>query len=86
MNRQERIDAQLRAWVDGNPTHNTVDNECCPDFSCCEPALLAEPAVRQRFADATEQERNAMLGMFLGAMLANADLHVHIAGEGLAEQ
>lgn len=86
MSRQERIEAQLRAWVDGNPTHNTVDNECCPDFSCCAPNLLAEPAVRQRFVNATEQERNAMLGMFLSAMLADSNTVVHIAGEGLPEQ
>lgn len=37
---------QLRAlqqaveWADGRPRHNIVDDECCPDFSCCTPGLF----------------------------------------------
>jgi hypothetical protein len=30
-----RTYTQLYKWVNGNPIHNDVDNECCPDFSCC---------------------------------------------------
>ncbi len=26
---------QLHEWVNGNSIHNTIDDECCPDFSCC---------------------------------------------------
>ena len=27
-------------WVSGISKHNEVDDECCPDFSCCYPNLL----------------------------------------------
>jgi len=27
-------------WVDGESQHNKVDDECCPDFSCCHPELF----------------------------------------------
>lgn len=36
----ERVIAQTRRWVNGQPMHNRVDNECCPDFSCCRPELF----------------------------------------------
>ena len=26
-------------WLIGFPIHNHIDNECCPDFSCCFPDL-----------------------------------------------
>jgi hypothetical protein len=29
---------QLHEWVNGNSIHNTIDDECCPDFSCCNVA------------------------------------------------
>ena len=37
---RDRAIGQLMMWVNGQPKHNTVDNECCPDFSCCYPDLL----------------------------------------------
>ena len=30
------------AWVNGHPRHNTVDNECVADFSCCCPELFTQ--------------------------------------------
>ena len=35
-----RIREQMFKWVNGNPTHNHIDDECCPDFSCCYPDLF----------------------------------------------
>jgi hypothetical protein len=32
--------AQAEAWVRGESKHNDIDNECCPDFSCCRPDLF----------------------------------------------
>ena len=26
---------QLIHWMDGLSLHNKVDDECCPDFTCC---------------------------------------------------
>jgi hypothetical protein len=31
----QRVSDQLVKWIGGKPVHNTVDNECTPDFSCC---------------------------------------------------
>lgn len=70
---------QLNLWVQGNPVHNRDRDECCPDFSCCQPELLAESEVRQRFKDADEATRFSMLGMFLGAAMADMGADVHIA-------
>ena len=64
---------QLNEWVAGRPWHNPFDpsgstahgGECCPDFSCCHPELLAPTNQREAFARATDIERSHMLGMFL---------------------
>jgi len=32
---KQRANEQSRAWVNGDCKHNDVDDECCPDFSCC---------------------------------------------------
>jgi hypothetical protein len=76
---QEKRDEQLREWVKGNPIHNDagVDGgECCPDFSCCSPELLAPRKVREAFAAARaagdQAKLNRMLGRFLGAMIKAA--------------
>ena len=36
---QQRVIKQNEKWVNGISEHNIIDNECCPDFSCCEPDL-----------------------------------------------
>jgi hypothetical protein len=40
---------QITAWANGLARHNEVDDECCPDMSCCHP-VLAEPDMEQRLA------------------------------------
>ena len=35
MSYKARSYTQLYEWVNGNFIHNSIDNECCPDFSCC---------------------------------------------------
>lgn len=35
--RHKRALAQSRAWINGDWTHNTIDDECTPDFGCCVP-------------------------------------------------
>jgi hypothetical protein len=32
---KERVRSQTLKWAMGQPYHNRIDNECCPDFSCC---------------------------------------------------
>lgn len=41
---QERVRLQTLAWAEGHPRHNRVDDECCPDFSCCMPDLFTADA------------------------------------------
>lgn len=31
---------QLITWVEGISHHNNIDDECCPDFSCCQPEMF----------------------------------------------
>lgn len=44
-----RVIAQCEAWVRGDSKHNFIDDECCPDFSCCVPACF-EPDRLKRIA------------------------------------
>ena len=67
---QERCQSQLDLWVKGESIHNKVDDECCPDFSCCVPDLQADKETRDRFANFNEAEREEMLVGFLGSALS----------------
>lgn len=42
---RQRVVEQGQQWINGNPRHNTIDDECCPDFSCCEPLLFMSDRV-----------------------------------------
>lgn len=83
---QERCTDQLNKWVEGKPEHNTVDDECCPDFSCCQPESLQPKTVRETFKavceKADKEEFNPdnhlaedakmnMLGVFLSGLLSS---------------
>lgn len=46
----KRLYAQLMEWLAGRPIHNPIDNECCPDFSCCRGvAHMAPLHLREMF-------------------------------------
>lgn len=62
---------QLDQWVAGKSVHNPTRNECCPDFSCCQPHLKADAPTRRKFRDANQETRNHMLAEFLGALVAD---------------
>lgn len=72
-------DEQLDQWCQGMSVHNTERGECCPDFSCCRPALAAPMEQRLLFRDRPEL-RPAMLMGFLGAVMAEYGKAVHIVG------
>lgn len=78
---------QLVAWVRGRSLHNEDRDECCPDFSCCRPELLAPLGERERFLAADDDGRHGMLIVFLGRALARlpGEETVYVAGcpEGL---
>ena len=44
---QERVRSQTLKWAMGHPYHNKIDNECCPDFSCCVPALFEQDQAKR---------------------------------------
>lgn len=37
---RERARVQCLVWAQGRPYHEPVNDECCPDFSCCRPSLF----------------------------------------------
>lgn len=79
------VDVQLQRWLAGDSVHNgasRTDGECCPDFSCCVPRLLAPLEEREAFVAAPEGERMRMLMMFLGrgARESAPDVNVHVTG------
>ena len=78
-------DEQLDLWVQGVSKHNEELGRCCPDFSCCQPSLLASPEVRMLFREAYKSGDEALqfriLGEFLSRGLAAlTDANVYIVG------
>lgn len=41
---KQRAKIQAFRWACGYPSHNRLDNECCPDFSCCFPDMMETDA------------------------------------------
>lgn len=86
MNNKESVQKQLDLWLKGEPWHNSITDECCPDFSCCRPELLASEDERKKFCEAIEQDNNelkmGMLGMFLSTAISTykPKTKVHITG------
>lgn len=75
-------DKQLEEWVKGNSLCPNDRGECCPDFSCCTPSLLADEDARIAFSNASDEERMSFFGMFLGAAINKmaTGKNVYIAG------
>lgn len=44
---RERHRSQCLSWAMGNPYHNKVDDECCPDFSCCVPDMFEQDHMKR---------------------------------------
>lgn len=74
---------QLRLWVGGKSIHNKKRDECCPDFSCCQPHLLVPEHERKAFAEAHRKEdektKSSMLFEFLGRAFSSPK--VYVAGD-----
>lgn len=70
-------DEQLDLWLKGESVHNPDRDECCPDFSCCKPDLVASQAEKEAFVAAykigDEQSTTALLAGFAGALLRSMD-------------
>lgn len=69
-------DEHLREWAAGRPSCPNSVGECCPDFSCCHPHLLAPVEVREAYVRAPQSERQRWCMQFLGALTADAKVHI----------
>ena len=70
---------QLESWQRGVPVHA---EQCCPDFSCCSPELLAPEEVRSLFVAAYKEKREDVTTRFLMTFMGNAfaGKNIYIAG------
>jgi len=70
---KKRLDKQTNDWLNGKSNHNNVDDECCPDFSCCNRGMMAPKSEREEFCHAREKHNSKkvsrMLGVFLGRII-----------------
>ncbi len=86
MTEAESIEFQTAEWVAGRPWHNTVRDECCPDFSCCQAELLWGPVLRAWFAALPDdsEERSALLMSSLGALFSHTGIadDIYVVGGG----
>lgn len=73
---------QLELWVKGESVHNDERGECCPDFSCCKPHLLAPEHERKAFLEADQKgdTRTTMIMEFEFLGRAFASPKVYVAG------
>ncbi len=73
---------QLESWVSGNPQHDYIHNQCCPDFSCCRPDLLAPIEVRELFLAAYKSDNERVIIRMCMEFLSRAfeEQSIYIAG------
>ncbi len=64
-----RVKQQLKFWVSGKSIHNEIDNECCPDFSCCVPSLRSSKSERLKFEKSNKNQRSQLLNGFLKTLI-----------------
>jgi hypothetical protein len=70
---------QTRLWVEGTSVHNNERDECCPDFSCCRPELLAPLEVRKLFYKVELEGNTKVMDRLLGEFLSNL---ISVSGSG----
>ena len=85
---KDAADYQLREWAAGRPWHNPwspgadkpdytrLGGECCPDFSCCAPAMIWAKERRYAFVAANNQQREGMLFGALSGLAADHNAYV----------
>lgn len=76
------VDEQLEKWVNGESIHNDERDECCPDFSCCDPNLLTSEEERRKFYESNEEIRLKMLHIFFARFLSSMECeNIYIVGD-----
>ena len=76
---------QLESWQQGVPVHA---EQCCPDFSCCCPELLAPKEMRDVFVAAYKAGKEDVTTRFLVTFLGNAFSYkeIYIAGQEISRR
>jgi hypothetical protein len=75
---------QLELWVKGESVHDTENDICCPDFSCCNKKINTPIEERLAFKKVyefgDEKSVNTFLMGYLGQALASfePEIKVHI--------
>jgi Fe-S-cluster containining protein len=81
----DSVEEQLDSWIEGIPKHNQNCDECCPDFSCCNPELLWDRDKREIFAGAyrsgDHKVCDSMLMESLATLIGSVKPDVYIAGQ-----
>lgn len=74
---------QLIHWINDDPVHSSLTNECCPDFSCCG-GKISSMAFRKAFLRAhisgDRKTVEMMLMGCLGGMTSELDTKTYISG------
>lgn len=74
---------QLEMWRRGVSLHNDIDNECCPDFSCCRGiAYLANERLRELFVR-DPASRKAMLESWFAELPAHQRILYDVEGQAV---
>lgn len=64
---------QLNLWLAGQSLHLEMPDLCCPDYSCCQPELLAPLEERELYVEARNRRDIPTLTrldcMFLGRLI-----------------
>ncbi len=73
---------QLELWLAGDSQCPSTSNECCPDFSCCNPKLRVPIETRQAFVDGNAETREHLCFGFLCGFVEKETEpgDVHVAG------
>lgn len=75
------VDEQLALWRRGVNTHNPERDECCPDFSCCQPELARPLAERETFCQSDKEKQLELMSQYLGALIVHAGVSARIVGQ-----
>lgn len=80
MTSAESCGYQLGEWLRGNPMHNCIRDECCPDFSCCATKIKSSMEERLDFVNhILERDSNewGLIAGFLG-LVDTTEFHVKL--------
>jgi hypothetical protein len=69
---------QLQQWLPGNSIHDYANNECCPDFSCCNREVSTSQEEKDEFISLHRdgKSKDHLYALFLGRSLQTLGVEV----------